>query len=175
MAFRETLEYLYLDINKYKNFSQKKIKFLQYYKKILRIFNNNLGFYTGCLMWASYLKTQDEQEILNNHCLGKEYCEEDCTADVDYMLKFVELFPKDMKYFISETFEFPPKTTEILTSYKEFLIINKGFINTKNSSELLLPNSIKLDNAETFKEKIDDALLIGSLEKLVEYKDLILK
>ena len=35
LAFRGMVEYLYTDINRFKNLSQKKLKFRQYYKKIL--------------------------------------------------------------------------------------------------------------------------------------------
>ena len=77
LEFQGSVEYLYTDINKYKNLSQRRIKFRQYYKKILEIFKNNLGFYTGCLMWASYICAQPKQKILSNHCFGTEYNEED--------------------------------------------------------------------------------------------------
>ena len=97
LAFRGTVEYLYMDINRFKNLSQKKMKFRQYYKKMLDMFNNNLGFYVGCLMWAAYIKTQPEQEILNNNCLGQEYNEEENISDTEFMIKFLELLPKDVK------------------------------------------------------------------------------
>ena len=45
LAFEGTVQYLYTDINRYKNLSQKKVKFMQYYKKILEVFYNNIGFY----------------------------------------------------------------------------------------------------------------------------------
>ena len=47
LAFRGTVEYLYMDVNRFKNLSQRKMRFRQYYKKILDVFNNNLGFYIG--------------------------------------------------------------------------------------------------------------------------------
>ena len=104
LAFRGTVEYLYTDINRFKNLSQRKMKFKQYHKKFIEIFNNNLGFYIGCLMWAAYIKTQPEQDILNNHCLGQKYNEEANISDTEFMIKFLELFPKDMKYFLSENY-----------------------------------------------------------------------
>ena len=81
------------------------MKFRQYNKKILEVFKNNLGFYIGCLMWAAYIKEQEEQPILNNNCLGQVYNESENVAETDFMLKFVELFPKDVKYFLSEQYE----------------------------------------------------------------------
>ena len=174
LAFQGTVNYLYMDINKFKNFSQKKVKFRQYYKKILDVFNNNLGFYVGCLMWAAYVKTQKEQKILNNHCYGGKYNEEENTIETDYLINFTDLFPKDMKYFMNTSFEFDEEVNKILNTYKEFLIINKGFINTATNTDLKLPEGIKTDGAETFKEKIDEVLKEKDLSKLLEYTNLIL-
>lgn len=173
MAFRGTVEYLYMDINRFKNLSQRKMKFRQYYKKFLELFNNNLGFYVGCLMWAAYIKTQPEQDILNNNCLDGEYNEEENVADVDFMIKFLELLPKDMKYFLGMNYEINPVDLKILEMYKEFLTINKGFVNSKKNTDILLPSGMKTDGAENFKDKIDEVLKIEDLSKLLEYKDLI--
>ena len=174
LAFQGTVNYLYLDINKFKNFSQRKIKFRQYYKKFIDLFNNNLGFYIGCLLWASYIKSLPEQEILNNHCLGKEYNEEENTLETDFMIRFVELFPKDMKYFMNEPFDFDKETKQIIEMYKEFLIINKGFVETKYISDLKLPDKIKTNNIDELKNKIEEAISSGDLSLLVECKSLIL-
>lgn len=173
LAFRGTVEYLYMDINRFKNLSQRKMKFRQYYKKFLELFNNNLGFYVGCLMWAAYIKTQPEQDILNNNCLGGEYNKEENVSDVDFMIKFLELLPKDMKYFLGMNYEINPEDLKILEMYKEFLTINKGFVNSKKNTDILLPSGMKTDGADSFKDKIDEVLKIEDLSKLLEYKDLI--
>ena len=172
LAFRGTVEYLYMDINRFKNLSQRKMKFRQYYKKFLELFNNNLGFYVGCLMWAAYIKTQPEQDILNNNCFGGEYNEEENVSDVDFMIKFLELLPKDMKYFLGMDYEINPNDVKILEMYKEFLTINKGFVNSKKNTDILLPAGMKTDGAENFKDKIDEVLKTEDLSKLLEYKDL---
>ena len=173
LEFQGTVEYLYTDINRYKNFSQRKMKFRQYYKKILEVFKNNLGFWVGCLMWAAYIKTKEEQELLNNYCLGGEYNDDEGSSGVDFMSKFTELFPKDMKYYLGEKFEFEPVVTKIIDTYKEFLAINKGFIDSKTNADIKLPKNVKTNDAETFKEKIDKVLEIGDLSKLNEYSSLI--
>lgn len=173
LAFRGTVEYLYMDINRFKNLSQRKMKFRQYYKKFLELFNNNLGFYVGCLMWAAYIKTQPEQDIINNNCLGGEYNEEENVSDVDFMIKFLELLPKDMKYFLGMDYEINPNDVKILEMYKEFLTINKGFVNSKKNTDILIPAGMKTDGAENFKDKIDEVLKTEDLSKLLEYKDLI--
>lgn len=174
LAFQGTVNYLYMDINKFKVFSQKKAKFRQYYKKILEVFNNNLGFYVGCLMWAAYIRTQEEQKIINNHCLGGKYNEEENTIETDYMINFARLFPKDMKYFMNTSFEFDSDVDKILGAYKEFLIINKGFVHAEKNTDIQLPKGLKTTVAETFKEKIDEAINMKDLSKLLEYTDLIL-
>ena len=173
LAFRGTVEYLYADINRFKNFSQRKMKFRQYYKKFFELFNNNLGFYVGCLMWAAYLKTQSKQEILNNNCFNQEYDEEANVSDTDFMIRFLELFPKDMKYFLGEDYKIDKQELKILEMYKEFLIINKGFVKTKYNTDIQLPEGMRTEGAETFKEKIDEVIKNEDLSKLLEYKELI--
>ena len=149
------------------------MKFKQYYKKFIALFNNNLGFYVGCLMWAAYIKTQPEQEILNNNCLGQEYNEEENISDTVFMIKFLELLPKDMKYFLGQNYEVDQTDMKILELYKEFLILNKGFVNSKNNTDIVLPAGMKIEGAETFKDKIMEVIKSEDLSKLLEYKDLI--
>ena len=173
LAFQGTVEYLYTDINRFRNLSQKKMKFRQYYKKILDVFYNNIGFYIGCLMWAAYIKTQEEQEILNNYCLGQKYNEDENTVETDFMIKFTTLFPKDMKYFLGQIFEFDEYVEKVLKTYKEFLTINKGFIDAVTNSDILLPENINTKNAISYKEYIDKVLETGDLSKLLEYKDIL--
>ncbi len=173
LAFSGTVEYLYADINRFKNLSQRKMKFRQYYKKFIELFNNNLGFYIGCLMWAAYIGTRPKQPILNNYCLNQEYDENANIAETQFMIKFWELFPKDIKYFLGENYE-PDKTNlKILEMYKEFLIINKGFVEAKNNTDIKLPDLMKTDGVEKFKDKIDEVLKTEDLSKFLEYKDLI--
>lgn len=169
MAFQGTIDYLYSDINRFKNFSQKKMKFMQYYKKVLQIFDNNLGFYVGCLMWAAYIKTQPQQEILSNHCLGKEYNEEENVSETRFMLQFVELFPKDMKYFLAQNYSFDEATIKLLKTYEEFLTLNKGFVESKYNTDIKLPEAVKTENAENYKEIIEKVLKTEDLSNLLEY------
>ena len=175
MAFEGVIEYMYADINRFKNLSQKKMKFRQYHKKILEVFYNNFGFYIGCLMWAAYVKNQDEQEILNNYCYGKEYNEEENTADTDFLIRFTELFPKDMKYFLGQNFDFDDKVSKILSAYRNFLIINRGFVETKNNTDIKLPETINTEEAASFKEKIDKVLETGNLSELADYAGKLIK
>jgi len=174
LAFLGSVEVIYAEINKFKNFSQKKMKFMQYHKKILELFDNNVGFYIGCLMWAAYLKTQPEQKILSNHCLGKEYNEEENVSEVDFMLEFPQLFKKDMKYFMGQNFEFNPQLISLLETYKEFLTLNRGFVETKTNTDVVLPKAVKTEHAKEYKAMIDKVLETKDLSKLLEYLPTIL-
>ena len=174
LAFSGTVEYLYMDINRFKNFSQKKMKFMQYHKKFIEMLNNNLGFYIGCLMWASYILTQPKQKILSNHCFGAEYNEEANISDTQFMLKFVELFPKEMKHFLNKDFSFDEKIIELLKAYEEFLVINKGFVASEYNTDIKLPASIKTTNAEEYKAQIEEVLKTEDLSKFLEYLPLII-
>lgn len=174
LAFRGSAEYIYNDMARFKNFSQRKLKFRQHYKKLLELFNNNLGFYIGCLMWAAYIKTCSEQEILNNNCFGQKYDEASDLSEPVFMIQFLELFPKDMRYYLGEDWEFDSSYSKILEMYKEFLIINKGFVNSKTNTDILLPQDMKTKNAKTFKKKIESILETKDLSKFSEYKKLLL-
>jgi len=168
LELRGTVEYLYTDINRFKNFSQRKTKFLQYHKKILEVFYNNVGFYVGCLMWAVYLKSQPKQEILSNSSYGRGYNESDDTSGTQYMLNFAELFPKDMKYFLGQNFEFEPYIVKLIQIYEEFLISNKGFTETKYNTDINIPQSVKTENAKQYKTLIDEAIAQKDLSLLKE-------
>ena len=148
---------------------------IRYYKKFLELLYNNLGFYIGCLMWAAYIKTQPEQEILNNHCLGGEYNEEENTSETDFMIKFLELLPKDMKYFLGISYNVNQEDLKVLEMYREFLVINKGFVNTKTNTDIKLPQGMKTEGAEKFKDIIEEVLEGKNLSRLCDYKNLILQ
>ena len=62
---------------------------------------------------------------------------------------------------------------KILELYKEFLILNKGFVNSKNNTDIVLPNGVKTEDAEGFKDKIMEVIKSEDLSKLLEYRDLI--
>ena len=173
LAFEGTVQYLYTEINRFKNLSQKKVKFMQYNKKILEVFYNNVGFYTGCLMWASYIQTLPKQKITGNHCLGKEYKEDENIAETQYMLNFIELFPKDMKYFLGQNFSFAPKISKLVKTYEEFLTLNKGFVEAEYNTDIVLPASVKAYNEE-YKTLVDKAISEGNLNQLADNIDKIL-
>lgn len=169
LAFCETVDYLYNDINRFKNFSQKKLRFMQYHKKILMMFENNLGFYVGCLMWAAYIKIQPKQKILSNHCFGKEYNKDVNISETQFMLKFVEMFSRDMKYYLGQSYNFDEKFINLLNIYEEFLILNEGFVRSEYNTDIKLPTAVKVEQAENYKAQIEEVLKTKDLSNLLEY------
>ena len=166
LAFNGALEYVYSDINRFKNLSQKKLRFQQYYKKILDVFYNNIGFYTGCLMWAAYINTQEKQPILNNPCFGQKYDEKANIAETEYIINFAEIFHKDIKYYLSKDFSFDENIMKLLNTYKDFLIINKGFTETEFNTDIKLPKNVKTDKSENYNSIIKNAIDNGDLSIL---------
>ena len=169
LAFRGAVEYLYMDINKFKNLSQKKVKFMQYYKKILEILDNNLGFYVGCLMWAAYIKTQPKQKILSNHCFGQEYNEKENIAETIFMKEFIKLYPRDIKYYLGKNFEFDENVSKLIQTYEEFLVLNEGFVKSEFNTDIQIPESVKISEPENCKKLIDEILETEDLSKFLKY------
>ena len=48
-------------------------------------------------------------------------------------------------------------------------------LNSKTNSDILLPQDIKIENAESLKDKIEEIIKGEDLSKFVECRDLILK
>ena len=174
-ALKGSLRYIYLDINKFKNFSQKKTKFLQFHKKILELFENNLGFYIGCLMWGAYLKTLPKQEILSNNYYGLEISEEENKSETQFMLGFCQSFSRDMKYFLAKEYSFDEKVVKLIETYEEFLILNKAFTEAKYNTDIILPESINTEKATEYKEIIEGIIKQENLSLFNEHLGTILK
>ena len=120
-----SLEDMYGTINKFKNLGQKKFQFKQYYPSILKLLKQNTAFYLGCMLWAVYLKSLTEGDIIDNYCLGKEYNEESSLIELLFLIKFTKTFSKDTKYYMNTDFSYPEEDAKILEVYKEFAILNE--------------------------------------------------
>ena len=177
LVYSGSVEYLYKDINKFKNMSQKSFKFKQYFPKIMQLLENNVGFYTGCLLWAIYLKSFPNTEITGNHCLGQEYNSETPDLEPSYILKSIDNLAKDHKYYTGKEIEIPAIYKTIMTTYNEFATINKGFTETKTTDDLKLPNNLKKASKELLEEikvAAEEAANTGNLTSLISFADRIL-
>ena len=177
LVYSGSVEYLYRDINRFKKLGQRSFKFRQYYPKIIQLLENNVGFYLGCLLWASYIKTFGDVEITGNHCLGQKYDEKEPDLEVDYIITSIDKLKRDYKYFVGKDIEIPEIYKCIMITYNEFAEINKGFVDTKTTGDLKLPPNLKTPTDSDLKEiktVIDEAVETGKLELLIPLADKIL-
>lgn len=162
----------------YMPLKQKKFQFSVLINKIKYLIRKNVGFYLGCLLWASRIKNEKDASIENNPCLGDTYNEESALCDVLELYNFItEKLNKESVYYLNRKYE-PDKTyLTILETYMEFVKINKGFVQTTKTKELLLPENIKsLDKSGciTVEEKIKEAIEKKDLTLLFNVYSLIL-
>ena len=156
---------------------QKSFKFRQLLPQILTVLKKEVGFYQGCLLWGAYLKnnfSSSPKEIEGNSFLGRtldEINNSDYLAEINYIIDFIEQYPKTLNYYgikaklIDEKYK---KTAEI---YKEFLIMNQSFINTKTTEDIKLPaqiKEIKGKDLAQLKFLIDATVADGNFERLFE-------
>lgn len=177
-SFIYSIEYMYADINKFKNLGQKKFKFKTYYPQILMMIEQNIAFYLGCLLWATYVSSQKGHEITGNHCLGQEYNEELELQEINYISEFIKYFGKDTKYYLNLDYEYPKENETIIEIYKEFARINTGFVNTKTTDDIKLPSILKKPDENEIGRIYDvitnDVVKTGDFNKLYTLKDLII-
>ncbi len=161
-AFVPNIEYIYAGLNRLKNFTQKKNQFKMYYPKIQSLLKNYLGFYLGCILWATYISQLDEKPILNNLCFGGEYSEKETLSEVDFIKDYIEQLKKDVKYYTGQNFTIDEISINILNAYKEFLIANKGFVETKTTKDIKLPANLKTPSDKDLEE------ILSGIEKVID-------
>lgn len=160
------IEYIYAGINQFKNFGQRKMKFKMLYPQILKIVDNNVGFWLGCLLWAVYIKPNASAIIEGNPCLGGDYNEAESVEEADYSINYFTQLKKDAKYYLGIDYEINPAYIKILELYKEFIKINRGFIDTKITDDIKLPETLKIPSEQELEEiynAIQDAVKSGNL------------
>lgn len=161
-AFVPNIEYVYAGLNRLKNFTLKKNQFKMYYPKIQSLLKNYLGFYLGCILWAAYISQLDEKPILNNLCFGGEYSEKETLSEVDFILDYIEQLKKDVKYYTGQDFTIDENSINILNAYREFLIVNKGFVETKTTKDIKLPTNLKTPSDKDLEE------ILSGIEKVID-------
>ena len=169
------IESIYASISRFKNLNQRKMQFKMYYPKIKRIADNNVAFCLGCILWAVYIKSLGNEEILNNPCFGDVYNEEETIEEIIYSKNYFEQLKKDAKYYLGEEYTYDEKFIKVLDVYQEFLTLNESFVKTKTTEDLKLPTSIKQPkDLNKIKNKIDEVVKNGNLMNLFELYETIL-
>ena len=171
-------EYLYASINQFKNLGQRKMKFKMHYPQITRMVDNNVGFCLGSLLWATYIKTLGDIQIEGNPCLGGTYDREETIEEADYSIEFFERLKKDVRYYLGTDYQVNPICVKVLELYKEFLTLNSGFVSTKTTNDVILPQgfvSPNKEDAEKIHTKIQAVIQSGNLLDLLEVFELAYK
>lgn len=154
--------YTYYTFNAISNLKLKRMNFPHVLRKIENLLKINVGFYLGCLLWANYIKQFDEAIIDGNKLLGEECSEEEYTSEINFLMDFISTqLPKDSKYFANKNYIADEKYLPILKAYKEFLILNDGFVNCSKVNQIKLPENLKkLNNKELseINEQIQNAI-----------------
>lgn len=170
-------EYLYAQINQFKNLGQRKMKFKMLYPQILKMADNNVGFCLGSLLWAVYIKSLgDNIEIEGNPCLGGTYDEAETVEEADFSIEFFTQIKKDTKYYLGKDYQINPTYIKILELYKEFLTLNFSFVNTKTTGEVKLPQGFKIPNEKDLNKihsKIQEVISNGQLLEMLPLLDLV--
>ena len=169
--------YTYYIFNAVQNVKLKRINFPHTLRKIEGFLKTNIAFYLGCLLWASYIKQFENATIEGNQLLGEDCSEEEYTSEINFLIDFVGVqLPKDSKYYLNKNYISDEKYLPILETYKEFLILNKGFCNVSKVSEIVIPSNLKKmtqDELTLANEKIQKAIQEKNIEQLFDCYSLI--
>ncbi len=161
---------VYSQLMSFQTIHQKRARFKLYTVKIQKYIKNNIAFYLGCLLWAYYIyknNMNSPKDIEGNIFLNMENEEKekyDYMMQINFIENYIDCYERDTLYYTGKKFEIPIIWKNIVKLYKEFLDLNKGFVNTKTTKDIKLP------------EKLKDASIninINSvIEEAIEKKDL---
>lgn len=159
---------------------QKKFWLTKFEPTLIEFINKSAAFYLGCILWGGFIHYRfkdDPKEISGNDTAGlgeKELEELDFSLEVRAILKYLQSFDRDCKYFLKKPSKVSPLIKEILESYIEFVSINDNFINIKRTDDVKIPQSIEhfknlsTQQLDNLCEKIYSAIDSGKIENLLE-------
>lgn len=170
--------YIYYTFCAIRDLKLKKINFPHTLRKLEKNLEINIGFYLGCLLWACYIKQFSDFEIEGNQLLG-EVCEEkEYTGEINFLIDFVKnQLPRDSKYYLNKNYEPDKRYLPVLETYKEFLILNRGFVDVSNTNQIKIPENIKKPNQkelDLINENIQNAIVKKDITKLFDCFSMIL-
>lgn len=168
--------YFYEELNAIKNFNIRKSEYKIALPKLIQLMDRHIGFYTGCMLWGTYLKTLGTEKIEDNPFLGKEYEEEPALSEINFIFEFAKKLDKDSRYYTGKPFIFDNNKAEVLEKYKDFIRQNESFVNTDTVDKIVLVgklNDISKDEISKIEKKIQEVIASGRLEELLEFCDKI--
>lgn len=174
--FNEFVNSVYSQLMSFRTIHQKRARFKLYVSKIEKAMENNVAFYFGCLLWAYYLVKENDKnpkEIVGNVFLNmtqEQKDDYDYLVQVNFMENYFESFERDVNYYTGQKKLIPNFWKEILNLYSEFLTLNSGFVDTKMTSDIKLPEKLlKLDIKEDINNVIINAIENKSLNDLLTF------
>ncbi len=175
-SFSYNIEILYIDLNRVKNFGQKKTQFILTFQKGKSLFNVYLGFYLGCMLWGACLKSMGAEKIEGNPFLDGEYKREQSLEEINYLKDFVKKFDRDSKYYLGKSFKVDENKLKILDLYEEFIDANGGFVSVDTTDKIKLVGKLNNFTEEQISEvenKIQEVINENRLEDLLIFCDKI--
>jgi hypothetical protein len=179
-SFPENIDYITQEYTQLKALHQKKFKLSLIEPTIIDLIKKCTAFYLGCILWGGFIHYRfkdNPKEIIGNNTKGlteEELKELDCAEETKFMLKYIEQFDKDCKYFLRRPAKVPVLINEILKSYNEFVELNNNFVNTDQTNEIKLPQAFGhfknlTDNQlDSLYLQISQAIETGKIEDLLE-------
>lgn len=170
--FNNYINGVYSGLMNLRTIHQKRAKFKLYTAKIENYMKNNIAFYLGCLLWAYYIKNENKTGPKNIEGNVFLYLTEEQKNDYDFMIQvnflenYFDSFERDCLYYTGKKYLIPDEWKQILALYSEFLEKNNGFINTKTTDDIVLPDKLKDKNIDTDINKL--------INEAIEKKDLTL-
>ena len=172
--FNEFINGVYSQLMSFRTIHQKRARFNLYVNKIEKAMENNIAFYYGCLLWAYYLVKENQnspKDIVGNVFLNmtqEQKDEYDYLIQVNFMENYFESFERDVNYYTGQKKQVTDTWKKILELYTEFLTLNDGFVNTKKTSDIKLPEEFeKLKIEDDIFSLINNAINDKSLETLL--------
>lgn len=180
LAFTPNIDAAYNVLFATKATHQRKFKFQMIYPQLLKLLENTVSFYLGCLLWATFISQNfldEPKNILDNCYLGNDIDEEKMLYEVNYAINYIEKLKKDCKYYLGKNCNIPEDWTKILITYKDFLTSNNFLVNAKSTKDIKLPTNIQKEyTKETLNsilEKIESVTKSGELQNLFEIQNII--
>lgn len=180
MPFSQNIDAAYNVLLSIKLPKQRKFKFQMLYPQLLKLLEHTVSFYLGCLLWASFISKNFQNQpknILDNAYFEKSVDEEQMLFDVNYAIKYIEKLKKDCQYYLGKNCNIPDEWGQVLAVYKNFLTMNNFLVNAKTTADIILPNCIKdlsQSELETILKTIEQVVSTGKLKDLFRIKGIIL-
>ena len=172
LDFNNFVNDVYSQLMSLKTVHQKRARFKLYVSKIERYMKNNISFYLGCLVWAYIISNEKTpKEIVGNTFLNmpEELKEEfDYMIQVNFLENYFDCFERDTLYYSGKKQEIPQNWKEILSLYMEFLELNNGFLSTKMTNDIKLPEKLsKIGDCKDLNAVIESAIAEKNLELIL--------